>query len=183
PGSNLAGLEVGHLDFQRVHEMEIIMPPGIQALAEDAPVQYGLSVQAKAAGRARGEDLLRIIKLQPYVIDLDRHGEMSLTTGSIEERWASRGSASGGHGSWSRRGDRSEANQGDVIDLDMVGGVFADILEDGASHGFRPARGLGHPAQQARVLTRVVQFFAQIPGIGHAVGINDDDIPGVQADL
>jgi len=44
-------------------------------------VQYGLWVQAKAAGRARGEDLLRIIKLQPYVIDLDRHGEGSRTTG------------------------------------------------------------------------------------------------------
>ena len=52
PGSNLPGLEVGHLDFHRVHEMEVVMAPGIQALAEDAPVQYGLAVQAKAAGRA-----------------------------------------------------------------------------------------------------------------------------------
>jgi hypothetical protein len=60
----LALLQVGHFDLDRVPEMEIVMAPGVQTLAEYAPVQYGLAVQAKAAGRAGGESLLRIVKLQ-----------------------------------------------------------------------------------------------------------------------
>ena len=48
--------------------------------------------------------------------------------------------------------DRPEADQGDIVDLDVARRVFADVLKDGPAHEFRPARGLGQAADQAAIL-------------------------------
>ena len=77
----------------------------------------------------------------------------------------------------------SKTDQGDVIDLIMAGGKLADVLQEcspdrfGATGGFREL--LDHPA----LVAGVVEFFTEVPRVGHAVGEDGDDVAGIEADL
>ena len=82
-----------------------------------------------------------------------------------------------------RLGERAEADQGDVVDLDVAGRELADVLEDRPADGLGPAGRLGQPCEQPAVLARVVQLLAEVPGVGHAVGVDDDDVAGLERDL
>src|SRR5690348_11033148 len=118
--------------------MEIVVPPGVQALAEDSPVKDGVLAQAQALDRALGKLLFPVVELETDVVNLDRHG---------------------GWGGTSGLGDRPEADQGDVVNLNVTRGVFADLLKNAPADGLRTARGLGHPPQEPPVLTRIVKLL------------------------
>ena len=88
------------------------------------------STIASRGSPSRARDLLRqavlgFVELEADVGDFDRHRSVRARSAQVLS---------------DRSAAASEADQGDVVDLDVAGGELADVLEDRPADGFRAAR-------------------------------------------
>ena len=65
----------------------------------------------------------------------------------------------------------------------MSEGKFADVLDQGPPHRFRPARGLGEFLAQSTFFARIEKFLAEISSVGDAIGKHRHDVARVDLDL
>ena len=71
---------------------------------------------------------------------------------------------------------RPEADQGDVVGLDMAARELVDLPKDRLADRFGAASRALDALQEAAVLLGVVQILRRVPRVGHAVGVDDGNI-------
>ena len=65
----------------------------------------------------------------------------------------------------------------------VAGGELANVLEDRPADRLGGAGGLGKALQETAVVAGVVKLLAGAPGVGDAVGIDHDDVAGLESNL
>ena len=163
--------------------MDVVVAAGVEALAEDPPVarsRRGGSPSRPAIFSGKpSSDSPSSRRMLATLIGMAVVDRVSVKRGSARQVC----SAAAGDVIDRLSEPAAEADQGDVVDLGVAGGELADILQDGAADRLGPAGGLGELSEQPAVVARVVEFLAEVPRVGHAVGEDGDDVARVELDL
>ncbi len=161
---------LGQIDGRGIGEMDVVVAPGVEALAEDPP--------ARRSRREASPSRLAIFSGKPSSGSSSSRRMLATLIGMVVR-------VSGRKACLDVRvsEQRSETDQGDVIDLGVAGGKLADVLEECAADRFGAAGGLGELLDQPALVARVVEFLAEVARVGHAVGEDGDDVARVELDL
>ena len=89
----------GHLDLGRVDEVEVVVAPGVEALAQDPVGARSPRATPSRLGQLLGEDLLGLVEFQANVGDFPGHGWLLKTSQGVRCVWNWAGS-----GKWRARG-------------------------------------------------------------------------------